>query len=265
MIRIIISGACGRMGKRIASVAESHDDLEIVGALERQRHPLIGKELSKGIKLEQDLNEVMRDDVTLIDFSTPDSTIEHIKIAVENRIPVVVGTTGFREDQEVFISQAAQQIPILKSHNYGIGMNAFYEIIRIATKFLMTDFEVEIIEFHGADKPDVPSGTGMTIAHIIAEEYGKNFDDIIRFGRQKASDSKRRNQEICMHSLRAGSYRSDHSVIFAGNGERLEFTHREEDTNIIAIGVIQGIRFLQGKSPGLYGMRDVMGFVSHSF
>lgn len=260
MINIIISGVCGRMGQKIAAAARSDADISIAGVLERHGHPHIGEELFPGITIQKDVMNLSWKEATLIEFSTPTSTIDHVRVAVKNTIPVVIGTTGFTEDQELLIFQASQHIPILKSHNFGIGMNAFWEIIRIATKLLKNDHDIEIIEFHGADKPDVPSGTGMTIANIIAKECGSSIDDVIRYGRTRTNVSTRNRHEICMHSLRAGGYRSDHTVIYAGQGERLEFTHREENTSIIAQGVLLGIRFLRDKPPGLYGMRDVMGF-----
>jgi len=200
-------------------------------------------------------------DEILIEFSTPQATMEHLEIAVASGLPVLIGTTGLSAAQTSLIKQAAERIPVLVSHNYGIGMNAFWEILKVATRYLGHDYDIEVIEFHANNKPDVPSGTGGTIARIIAEERGDALEDVIRYGRDKTTANKRKPKEIGMHSLRAGSYRSDHTVIFAGNGERLEFTHREEDSSIIARGVLWGLRFLNGRAPGLYSMGDVLNYM----
>lgn len=257
----IISGACGRMGMKIIAAAAQTDDIRIVGAIGRSGSACIGRELSNGIIVQDVLVPSATGHEILVEFSTPQATMEHLKLAVASRIPVLIGTTGLTTAQNLLIKQAAERIPVLISHNYGIGMNAFWEILKVATRYLGHDYDIEVIEFHSSDKPDVPSGTGGTIARIIAEERGDTLEDVIRYGRDKNTTNIRKPKEIGMHSLRAGSYRSDHTVIFAGNGERLEFTHREEDSSIIARGVLWGVRFLNGRAPGFYSMGDVLKYM----
>lgn len=264
MIDIIVSGAMGRMGTKILTEALLHEDIHIVGVLGNPQNPAIGKEIQPGLVLQSNLANISSDNAILVDFSTPAATVDHIVHAKRVGMPVVVGTTGFSEQEEASIADATKTIPILESHNYGIGMNAFWEILKVATQYLGKDFDIEIIEFHGASKPDVPSGTGNTIASIIAREQGDIPEDVIQYGREKNRSNTRKYHEIGIHSLRGGSYRSDHTVIFAGNGERLEFTHREEDSSIIARGVMWASRFLQGKSPGVYHMADVLDFMRNS-
>lgn len=259
--KAILSGACGRMGTKILAAAAQTDDIRIAGAIGRSGSECIGKELAGGIVVQDTLVPGIAGDEILIEFSTPQATMEHLKVAVASNIPILIGTTGLSSAQDTLIRQAAQNIPVLVSHNYGIGMNAFWEILKVATRYLGHDYDIEVIEFHANNKPDVPSGTGGTIARIIAEERGDALEDVIRYGRDKTTANSRKPKEIGMHSLRAGSYRSDHTVIFAGNGERLEFTHREEDSSIIARGVLWGLRFLHGRAPGLYSMGDVLKYM----
>lgn len=264
MVGMIVSGACGRMGTKILGEARKVSDIAIAGALVRSGDRRCAVQPDDGVPCSDDITLMPADSVVLVEFSTPDATIGHLGWAREHKVPVLIGTTGFSESQERLIHEAAQEIPVLESHNYGIGMNAFWEILKVATAYLGTDYDIEIIEFHAAAKPDVPSGTGLTIASVIAGARGDALDEVVRFGRDRDRTFSRKKGEIGMHSLRAGSYRSDHTVVFAGNGERLEFTHREEDSSIIARGVLWGVRFLQDRPSGLYGMADVLRFMRDS-
>lgn len=259
MAKVIVSGARGRIGALLLAEAKKQTDIEVVGAIGNPIDPLIGTELLPGVYLQDHLKGPISDAV-LIEFSTPEATINHIQQAVIDHLPVIIGTTGFTTAQKQEIKVASGKIPILISHNYGIGMNAFWEILKVATNVLGSDYDVEVVEFHAAAKPDVPSGTGKTIASLIAHERGEDPDQVIKYGRDQNTSFKRSRQEIGVHSLRAGGYRSDHMVIFAGKGERLEFTYREEDSSIIVQGVIWAVRFLSEQKPGLYSMQEVLSF-----
>jgi len=261
MIRIIVSGARGRMGTKILSESSRQEDIEVVGALCRPGDLGAIKDEDLGVILCDNLSSVDTDGAILVEFSTPEATLGHLQYALGVGMPMVIGTTGFSEEQEKVIREAARRIPIIESHNYGIGMNAFWEILKVAASFLGDDYDIEVVEFHAAAKPDVPSGTGKTIAQLLAAARGDDLDDVVRYGREHERTFRRKRHEIGVHSLRAGSYRSDHTVVFAGNGERLEFTHREEDTAIIARGVMWAVRFLVGREAGLYGMEDVLRFM----
>ncbi len=261
MIETIVSGARGRIGSLILAEIAGLNDIKVVGSVGNPKDPLVGSEIFSDVVLQASLEQMKEQQVVLVEFSTPQATINHLPIAIESNWPVIIGTTGFTEEQESIIQEASKKIPVLTSHNFGIGMNAFWEILKVATAYLGNDFDIEIVEFHAAAKPDVPSGTGKTIASIIATERGDDLNQVVRYGREQNNAFKRKPGEIGIHSLRAGSYRSDHTVIFAGNGERLEFTHREEDSKIIAQGVCWAIRFLDGQPPGFYGMQHVLQFI----
>ena len=264
MIDILLSGAQGRIGTRIIDELPQNPDIRLVGALGNPAHVTSGDTVAHNITLQSTMEAYGTVSAILIEFSTPQAVMDHLLVAEDTGRPLLIGTTGFTEEQERRIETASERIPILISHNYGIGMNAFWEILKVATEYLKDDFDVEVVEFHAGSKVDVPSGTGNTIASIIARERGDSPDEVIRYGRNKEHAFHRKPREIGVHSLRGGSYRSDHTVIFAGNGERLEFTHREEDSSIIARGVLWGVRFLATKEAGLYGMHDVLDFKRRS-
>jgi 4-hydroxy-tetrahydrodipicolinate reductase len=261
MVNIVISGFRGRMGNSLFKLAQKMDDVRIVGAVVRPNHPEIGTEVCDSVVLQGNVSPLLNEDTVLIEFSTPLATIQHLEQAVKANAKMVIGTTGLTDEQEDYVKSSSKIIPILESHNFGIGMNTFWELIRTATKILGNSYDVEIIEFHGGKKPDVPSGTGLIIGKIIAEAKGVEFDDVVRYGRDYTKTNVRRENEICFHSLRAGSFRSDHTVIFAGNGERLEFTHREESPDIISHGALLGAKFLNTRKPGYYSMTDVLDFL----
>lgn len=261
MTNVIVCGARGRIGSLILSELAGLSDIKVVGAVGNPNDSMVGQEISPAVTLHASLDSLCEFKAVLVDFSNPQATIQHLSHAVEKNLPAIIGTTGLSEEQECLIKAAAKAIPILTSHNFGIGMNAFWEIMKVATAYLGNDYDIEIVEFHAASKPDVPSGTGKTIASIIAHERGDDLNQVLRYGREHDHAFSRKPHEIGIHSLRAGSYRSDHTVIFAGNGERLEFTHREEDSRIIAKGVLWAIRFLSGQPAGLYGMQDVLRFI----
>lgn len=258
MVDIVIAGFAGRMGKSIFQMANLCDDVRVVGAVVREIPSEMGLPIKEMIRLSDDVNGLLNTDTVLVDFTNPNATIKHLEEAIKSEAKMLIGTTGFTDEQEDFIKRSSDRIAILESHNYGIGMNAFYEILRVATKLLKHDYEVEIMEFHAANKPDVPSGTGLTIGRIIAESMGDDFSNVVRFGRGQTKENMRSKNEICFHSLRAGSSRSEHTVIFAGNGECLKFTHTEESPSIISRGVILGAKFLANKQRGLYSMADVI-------
>ena len=258
MVDIVIAGYAGRMGKSIYQMANFDDDVRLVGAVERENHPDLGSPVDEILRLSDDVSGLLNTNTVLIDFTNPSATMQHLKEAIKANAKMLIGTTGFTVEQEDIIKKSSDRIAILESHNYGIGMNAFWEILRVAAKLLSHDYQVEIMEFHAANKPDVPSGTGMTIGKIIAEAMDDDLNTVVRFGREQTKENVRPKNEICFHSLRAGSYRSEHTVIFAGNGEYLKFTHTEESPSIISRGVILGAKFLANKQKGLYSMADVI-------
>lgn len=245
MVKIIISGICGKMGTRIGFLASKDKDIEIAGALEAQGNPGIGKDIGEVLGMEKtgkgvspDLENTSGQCDVLIEFTSSAATLKHLEIAVKKKISMVIGTTGFSSEEVEKIKQASLKIPIVFSPNMSIGANLLFKITEEATKALGPDYEVEIVEAHHNQKKDAPSGTARRLGEAVSKIKGKMPP---------------------IHSIRAGDIVGDHTVIFAGKGERIELTHRAHSRDAFAKGALDAAKFLVGKRPGLYSMADVIG------
>lgn len=239
MIKIIISGICGRMGNRLFNLALEDKSFQILAGFEHPNHSMAGKELS-GVKIyAEDFQIISRADV-LIEFTNPQATLEHLRFAVQYKKAMVIGTTGFSEDEKREIEVASKAIPIVFSPNMSIGANLLFKITEGLASDLGGDYEVEIVEAHHSQKKDAPSGTAKTLASSIAK------------GRKIPIDS------VKIHSIRAGDIVGDHTVIFVGKGERLELTHRAHSRDAFAQGALQAAKFIISKRTGLYTMKDIL-------
>jgi len=256
-IKVIVCGARGRMGREVISLIQKEEDYELVGAIESPTHPEIGQEIFKGIRVTSSLKNVLQRDAVIVEFTNPPATLEHLRIARENHIPMVIGTTGFKKLELDEIRNSSQKIPVLLSPNMSLGINLLFVLVReVAT--VLGDFDKEIVEAHHRLKQDSPSGTARKIAEILAEVEGKDLSQVALYGR-KGITRGRRKDEIGIHSIRGGTIVGDHTVIFAGEGERLEITHRAESRVIFARGALIGAKFLIKKDKGLYDLQDVLG------
>lgn len=256
-VKVIVCGARGRMGQEIISLIQKGKQYQLVGAIESPTHPEIGIEIFKGVRVTSNLKNVLQKEAVIIEFTTPSATIEHLHIAKENHIPMVIGTTGFNKLELEKIKEASEQIPVLLSPNMSLGINLLFVLVReVAT--VLEDFDKEIVEAHHRMKQDAPSGTACRIAEILAEVEGKKLSQIALYGR-KGITGERKKGEIGIHSVRGGSIVGDHTVIFAGEGERLEITHRAESRRVFAQGALAGAKFLIKKDKGLYDLQDVLG------
>jgi len=254
-MKIIVCGASGRMGKEVISLCKKKG-IKLVGAIEASEHPYLGKEVEKGVKIGSNLERIIEKDSVIIEFTTPPATLEHLKIAKKEKIPVVIGTTGFKEKEYLQIEKASKDIPILLSPNMSIGINILFKLIKEITQISGEEFDIEIIEIHHRGKKDAPSGTAKKIAEIIAKTKGRNLSQIGVYGRKGLK--KRTNEEIGIHAVRGGSIIGEHTVIFAGEGERLEITHRAESRQIFARGAIRGAEFIIKQKKGLYTLQDAL-------
>jgi 4-hydroxy-tetrahydrodipicolinate reductase len=259
MINVVVCGATGKVGTGLVTAIEETEGMRVTGAVASSSSPAFGQVINKDTVITSDLGALDDPNQLIVDFSVPQATIRHLRIAEEKNVPFIVGTTGFSEEDEEEIRRIAQKIPVLMSHNFGIGMNIFYKLVSNAAK-LLSNYDIEIVEYHGRDKKDAPSGTGHTIARYIAKTRGLELEDNIIYGRKKGlSEDVRDKNTIGMHSLRGGSYKSKHTVIFAGDGDTIEMIHREESLQVIIKGVISSIEFINNKKPGLYDMNHVLG------
>lgn len=262
--KIVITGCCGRMGKRIASLALADKQFEIVGATEAKSSPKIGASLGSVIG-EEALDIEIKDDLSLaakgadviIDFTAPVVTLLNLKVARSEKIPIIIGTTGLMDEEQRGIEASSKVIPVLVSSNMSIGVNLLFRLVPEIASALGEDYDIEIIEMHHNKKKDSPSGTAKTLAQGIAEVKGKRINDIAVYGRE-GNVGQRSKNEIGIHAVRAGDIVGEHTVIFSGNDERIEITHRANTRDIFVIGALRAARYIVDKSPGLYSMQNVI-------
>ncbi len=264
MIKIIVTGACGRMGKRIAEMIIEQKDMELAGAVEREEHPSLGRDIGEilgrgqtGVLLQDDLKKVIDRGEVIIDFTHPEATLGHLKLAGEHHKAIVIGTTGFGEERLAEVRDLAKNIPCVLSPNMSVGVNLLFKIAGQAARVLGDDYDIEIVEAHHRHKKDAPSGTAKKLAEILAEAVGRDLPEVAIYGRQGIT-GERPKESIGIHAVRGGDIVGDHTVIFAGPGERIELTHRAHSRDVFVWGAIRAARFLATASPGLYSMQDIL-------
>ncbi|WP_456419478.1 4-hydroxy-tetrahydrodipicolinate reductase [Methanocaldococcus infernus] len=268
MIKVAVTGALGRMGSNIIKTILQQEDMKLVAAFEAPNNPNIGKDVGEllglgklNIKLEsaENLDKVLKEvkpDV-LVDFTIAHACVENVKIAARNKVKLVIGTTGFTEEQRKEMLKAIEEnkVPAVISENFAIGVNIFFKILEILAKKL-GDYDIEIIEIHHRYKKDAPSGTALKAAEIIKSNRGR--ESYFIYGR-KGLVGERKKEEIGIHAVRCGDVVGEHTVIFAGDGERLEITHKASSRQAFVNGVILAIRFIKDKEEGIYDTFDVLG------
>ena len=265
-MRIVIMGPAGKMGKLVVQEAlKRRRDFMIVGGVVPAGRPYVRQDIGKatgtgfvGATLYDELEFCIPIAQGVIDFTTPEATMETVKKCVEYKRPLVIGTTGFSEDDLKRIEYAAKKIPILLAANTSKTTNLMYKMVEMAAQVLGDEADVEIIDMHDRYKADAPSGTAKEMGRIVAKARGQEFNEIADIGR----DGKREEGHIGFHALRAGDISSTHTVVFGLMGERLEITHRSYDWNSYAKGALDAMLFLQGKAPGLYSYADVLAEIN---
>ncbi len=268
MIKVAVTGALGRMGSNIIKTICQQEDMKVVAAFEVPNHPKkgedvgeligigkIGVPLSTADELDKVLKETKPD--VLVDFTIAHACVENVKIAAKNGVKLVIGTTGFSEEQKEEIEKAIKEnkVSAVISQNFAIGVNIFFKTLEFLAKKL-GDYDIEIVEMHHRYKKDAPSGTALRAAEIIKANRG--VDSVFIYGRH-GMVGERRKEEIGIHALRGGDVVGDHTVIFAGDGERIELTHRASSRQAFVNGVILAIRFIVDKKEGIYNTFDVLG------
>lgn len=271
MIKVAVTGAAGRMGSGIIKRISELDDIEVVAAIEMPNSPLTGMDAGQkagigdiGVKITgaQDLKENLKSsgaDV-LVDFTIAPAAVESVKIATSCGVGVVVGTTGFTDEQmEENIKNIKQNnVPAVISSNMSIGVNVFFNTLKRLSQ-LLYDYDIEIIEAHHNQKKDAPSGTAMTAFEVIASELNRNPEDVGIFGRN-GMVGKRTKEEIGLHAIRGGDIVGDHTVMFVGDGERIEFKHQAHTREVFIAGVIRAIRYIPNAECGVVSsINNVLG------
>ena len=242
MLKIIITGSKGRMGRALLDCAGRNPSLQVIGQIDQG----------------DDLRAVIDQGEVLIDFSSHNASPEIARICAGHSKPMVIGTTGYSDKAKSEIEQLKSKIPIVLSSNFSTGVNALFWLTRKAVEILGPDFDLEIVEMHHRLKRDAPSGTARTLAEILAGVRKQQLQQVVRHGRTGIV-GERTAEEIGMHSVRGGDVVGDHTVIFAGTGERLELTHRASSRETFARGAVRAAEWVVKQRPGLYDMQDVLG------
>jgi len=257
MIKVGISGAAGRMGCAVASLVKGQEDMETGLLLEQAGHSMIGKDAG-GIKITDNLKQGAGKIDVFIDFTVPQATLENLKVLEAANKPVVIGTTGIKADEYKKIEEAAKKIPIVFASNFSVGVNVMWKLVKEATNILKQDYDIDIVESHHRNKKDAPSGTAVTTAEVIMAEKGLDYEKNVIYGRE-GRDNERPRDQLGVMAVRGGGVIGEHSVIFASEGDKIEIKHTAFSRDTFAAGAIKAARFIAGKKPGLYVMKDVLG------
>ncbi|GAB2603848.1 4-hydroxy-tetrahydrodipicolinate reductase [Ramlibacter solisilvae] len=262
--RIAVAGASGRMGHMLIEAIRACADCQLAGALDVPSSPAIGNDsaaflgLASGVPVTADLRTGLAQAQVLIDFTRPEGTLAHLKVCRELGVNAVIGTTGFTSLQKDQVEAAARDIAIVMAPNMSVGVNVTLKLLEMAAKSLSTGYDIEVIEAHHRHKVDAPSGTALKMGEVIARALGRDLDKCGVFAREGVT-GERDPQTIGFSSIRGGDIVGDHTVLFAGTGERIEITHKSASRATYAEGSLRAVRFLAGKRQGMFDMFDVLG------
>ena len=260
---IAIAGASGRMGRMLMEAVAAADDCQLAGALDIPASPAIGTDATaylgqtSGVHITADLRAGLAQAKVLIDFTRPEGTMAHLAVCRELGVGLVIGTTGFSDEQKAEIAQAAKVIPIVMAPNMSVGVNVTLKLLEMAAKALSTGYDIEVIEAHHRHKVDAPSGTALKMGEVIADALGRDLKDCAVYERY-GHTGERDPSSIGFATIRGGDIVGDHTVLFAGTGERIEITHKSSSRVTYAQGSLRAVRFMAGRAPGLYDMFDVL-------
>lgn len=268
MLRIAVAGCSGRMGKALVQAVMLDAQTSLAAATVTHHNPLMHTDVGLiagieaiNLKPSDDIHKVMHQFDVLIDFTIPASTLQHLSLCLKANKKMVIGTTGFNEEQQQRISEASRTIPIVFAPNMSIGVNICYELLKQTAAVLGDLADIEVIEAHHRHKIDAPSGTALKMGEVIAQTLHRDLKQVAVFDRQGITGERER-QTIGFSTIRGGDIVGDHTVLFATSGERIEITHRASSRQAFATGAVRAAKWLQDKQNGLYSMSDVLGFNS---
>ena len=262
--RVAVAGASGRMGRMLIEAVRASGDCVLAGALDVPSSPAIGSDataflgVASGVPITADLRQGLQNAEVLIDFTRPEGTLAHLAICRELGVQVVIGTTGFTDAQKAEIAAHAQRTAIVMAPNMSVGVNVTLKLLEMAAKALSTGYDIEIIEAHHRHKVDAPSGTALKMGEVIAGALGRDLKDCAVYAREGVT-GERDPSSIGFATIRGGDIVGDHTVLFAGTGERIEITHKSSSRATYAQGSLRAVRFLRGKPHGMFDMFDVLG------
>jgi 4-hydroxy-tetrahydrodipicolinate reductase len=263
-IKIAIAGCSGRMGRALLEGVAQADDLVLHAALEHGGSDLLGRDAGElsgapcGVKISSDVAAALKGADVLIDFTRPEGTLNHIEICGKLGVNMVIGTTGFSAQQKAQLGAAAQHIGIVFAPNMSVGVNLVFKLLETASRVLANGYDIEIVEAHHRHKVDAPSGTALGMGEVIAKTLGRNLEKCAVYGREGVT-GERDPSTIGFATVRGGDIVGDHTVLFAGTGERVEITHKASSRATFALGALRAARFLKENSAGMYDMQDVLG------
>lgn len=265
MTDIIITGAAGRMGRNLLDSVKNTDNANLFAAIERSGSPFIDVDAGEmaGIgsmdkAITDNIEAIAKDKTICIDFTRPQVTLDNIEICVASGTKMVIGTTGFTDQEKQIIEQASKTVAIVFAPNFSVGVNLSFKLLEIAAKVLRDDVDIEIIEAHHRHKIDAPSGTALAMGEVIADTLGRNLNECAVYGRQ-GQTGERDRKTIGFETIRAGDIVGEHTVLFAGIGERIEITHKASSRMTFANGAVRAALWLDKQQSGLFTMRDVLG------
>ncbi len=264
-LKVVVAGASGRMGQMLVQAVLQAGDLRLSGALDVAASAQLGLDAAQGlgrpacgVLITSDLRQGLQGGQVLIDFTRPEGTMAHLAVCRELGVQLVIGTTGFTEAQKQQIAEAARDIAIVMAPNMSVGVNVTLKLLEMAAKALATGYDIEIIEAHHRHKVDAPSGTALKMGEVIAQAIGRDLKDCAVYERY-GHTGERDPSTIGFSTIRGGDIVGDHTVLFAGTGERIEITHKSASRATYAQGSLRAARFLAGRQSGLYDMFDVLG------
>lgn len=266
MVRCVICGAAGRMGRRLVALVHEDPNLQVTGAVERADSGFLGEDAGElagvgtiGIAVSADLPGLLAGaDVAISFVNDPAATIEQASVCAAAGTALVVGTTGLTEDQDRAFRAEARGIPVVKASNFSVGITTMLSLVEHASRLLGDQFDCEIIESHHTKKKDSPSGTAFSLAESAAHARGWTVSEVARHGRE-GFIGERPQREIGIHAVRAGDIVGHHTVLFGGTGETLELTHRAQSRDTFVMGALRAAKWIVSREPSVYDMRDVLG------
>ena len=262
-IAVAVAGASGRMGHMLIDAIAQSSDCQLSGAIDMAGSPAVGQDAAafagriSGVVIQADIAEGLKTSQVLIDFTRPDGTMAHLAVCRELGVNMVIGTTGFTDAQKAEIARAAEKIAIVMAPNMSVGVNVTLKLLELAARALNTGYDIEIVEAHHRHKVDAPSGTALKMGEVIASALGRELKDCAVYAREGHTGA-RNPSTIGFAAVRGGDVVGDHTVMFLGDGERIEITHKSSSRTTYAQGSLRAARFLAGKSSGMFDMFDVL-------
>jgi 4-hydroxy-tetrahydrodipicolinate reductase len=263
-LRIAIAGASGRMGRTLIEAVSQSDDCVLAAALDVTGSQWQGKDagdligLPCGVRILDDIDTALAQADCLVDFTRPEGTLQHLEVCRRRGVHLVIGTTGFSVDGKQAIQAATREIPIVFAPNMAVGVNLVFRLLDMAARALNEGYDVEVIEAHHRHKVDAPSGTALRMGEVVAAALGRELSECAVYGRE-GHTGERPATQIGFATVRGGDIVGDHTVLFAGTGERVEISHKAASRMPYAMGALRAARFLRDRTSGLFDMQDVLG------